>query len=147
MELHKLCCFLTQGRELPSFWSSTMEVHSFTNLKLQSAFPTVWLSFFEKAIFTPHFFSLLSIANVKNLLKTDFCLNFWHGWNLFFALRIIYIVYLGGLLHKSHSLVPRPHLRERGSGDIRPIPRASLTFITFWREISLRQSHCRKDNL
>jgi len=45
------------------------------------------------------------------------------------------------------SLVPRPHLRERGSGDIRLIPRASLTFITFWREISLHQSHCRKDNL
>ena len=45
------------------------------------------------------------------------------------------------------SLVPRPHLRERGSGDIRKIPRASLKLITFWREISLRQSHCRKDNL
>ena len=45
------------------------------------------------------------------------------------------------------SLVPRPHLRERGSGDIRQIPRASLKFITFWREIPLRQSHCRKDNL
>ena len=45
------------------------------------------------------------------------------------------------------SLVPRPHLRERGSGDIRLIPRASLKLITFWREISLRQSHCRKDNL
>ena len=49
-------------------------------------------------------------------------------------------------LHRD-SLVPRPHLRERGSGDIRLIPRASLTLITFWREISLRQSHCRKDNL
>ena len=36
---------------------------------------------------------------------------------------------------------------ERGSGDIRLIPRASLTLITFWREISLRQSHCRKHNL
>ena len=36
---------------------------------------------------------------------------------------------------------------ERGSGDIRLIPRASLMLITFWREISLRQSHCRKDNL
>ena len=33
---------------------------------------------------------------------------------------------------------------DRGSGDIQLIPRASLTF---WREISLRQSHCRKDNL
>ena len=30
---------------------------------------------------------------------------------------------------------------ERGSGDIRLIPRASLTLITFWREICLRQSH------
>ena len=51
--------------------------------------------------------------------------------------------------HSMHrtSLVPRPHLRERGSGDIRQIPRASLKLITFWREISLRQSHCRKDNL
>ena len=29
------------------------------------------------------------------------------------------------------SLVPRPHLRERGSGDNRLIPRASLTLITF----------------
>ena len=47
----------------------------------------------------------------------------------------------------SASLVPRPHLRERGSGDIRLIPQASLTFITFRREIFLRQSHCRKDNL
>ena len=36
---------------------------------------------------------------------------------------------------------------ERGSGDIRLIPRASLILITFWREISLHQSHCRKDNL
>ena len=33
---------------------------------------------------------------------------------------------------------------KRGSGDIQLIPQASLTF---WREISLRQSHCRKDNL
>ena len=36
---------------------------------------------------------------------------------------------------------------KRGSGDIWPIPLASLTLITFWREISLRQSHCRKHNL
>ena len=36
---------------------------------------------------------------------------------------------------------------KRGSGDIWLIPQASLTLITFWREISLRQSHCRKDDL
>ena len=101
MELHELCCFLTQGRELPSFWSSTMEVHSFTNLKLQSAFPAVWLSFFDKAVLTPHFVQPTYIVNIKNLLKTAFCINFWHGWNLYFEVRIIYIVYLGGLLHKS----------------------------------------------
>ena len=35
---------------------------------------------------------------------------------------------------------------ERGSGDTRLIPQASLMLIT-WREISLRQSHCRKQNL
>ena len=32
---------------------------------------------------------------------------------------------------------------ERGSGDIRLIPRASLMLITFRREISLHQSYCR----
>ena len=36
---------------------------------------------------------------------------------------------------------------ERGSGDIRLIPWGSLMLITFWREISLRQSHCRTHNL
>ena len=47
-----------------------------------------------------------------------------------------------------HHLVTSPDpTYERGSGDIRLIPRASLTLITFWRENSLRQSHCRKDNL
>ena len=35
-------------------------------------------------------------------------------------------------------LSPNPTY-ERGSGDIRLIPRASLTLITFWRDISLRQ--------
>ena len=38
------------------------------------------------------------------------------------------------------SLVPDPTY-QRGSGDIRLIPQASLTLITFWREISLHQSH------
>ena len=32
-----------------------MEVQSFISLKLQTAFPTVWLSFFNKVTFTPHF--------------------------------------------------------------------------------------------
>jgi len=41
------------------------------------------------------------------------------------------------------SLVPRPHLRER----VWWHPADTSGFITFWREISLRQSHCRKDNL
>ena len=36
---------------------------------------------------------------------------------------------------------------KRGSGDIWLIPQASLTLITFWTEISLRQSDYRKDNL
>jgi len=36
---------------------------------------------------------------------------------------------------------------KRGSGDIQLIPQVSLTLITFQREISLRQSHCRKHNL
>ena len=35
---------------------------------------------------------------------------------------------------------------ERGSGDIWLISQASLMLITFRTEISLRQSHCRKDN-
>ena len=48
----------------------------------------------------------------------------------------------------THWLVSSPDpTYKRGSGDIRLIPRASLTLITFWREISLRQSHCRKHNL
>ena len=47
-------------------------------------------------------------------------------------------------LHRTYepSLVPRPHLRERVWWHWL-IPRASLMLITFWREISLRQSHCR----
>ena len=76
MELHKPSCFLTQGRELPYFWSSMMEVQSFTTLKLQAAFPTVRLSFFDKAVFTPHFLQPTYIANIKNLLKTVFCIIF-----------------------------------------------------------------------
>ena len=40
-------------------------------------------------------------------------------------------------------LVPRPHLRER----VWWHPADTSGFITFWREIFLRQSHCRKDNL
>ena len=41
---------------------------------------------------------------------------------------------------------PDPTQEER-SDDIRLISQASLTLITFWRESSLRQSHCRKHNL
>ena len=41
------------------------------------------------------------------------------------------------------SLVPRPPYERRGSGDVRLIPQASLTLITFWGEFSL---HCRKHN-
>ena len=51
---------------------------------------------------------------------------------------------LATLINKMASLVPRPHApKRRESGDIWPIPRASLTLITFWREFFLRQSHCR----
>ena len=46
---------------------------------------------------------------------------------------------------RSHILLDPTY--ERGSGDIRLIPQASLTLITFWREISFHQSHCRKHNL
>ena len=50
-----------------------MEVQSFTTLKLQAVFPTVRLSFFDKAVFTPHFVQPTYIANIKkNLLKTLF---------------------------------------------------------------------------
>ena len=35
---------------------------------------------------------------------------------------------------------------RRGSGDIRPIPWASLTLIAFCGEFSNHQSHCRKHN-
>ena len=47
------------------------------------------------------------------------------------------------------NLVSCPNLthERRGSGDVMLIPRISLTLITFWREIFLRQSHCRKHNL
>ena len=76
MELHKLSCFLTQGRELPYFWLSTTEVQSFTTLKLQAVLPTVRLSFFDKAVFTPQFPQPTYIANIKNLLKTVFCIIF-----------------------------------------------------------------------
>ena len=97
MELDKLSCFFTQGRELPYFWSSTIEVQSFTTLKLQAAFPTLRLSFFDKAIFTQHFLQPTYIANIKKILKTVFLYHFL-TW---FTLCIIYIVYLGGLLLKS----------------------------------------------
>ena len=40
------------------------------------------------------------------------------------------------ITHAATSLVSSPDpTYERGSGDIRLIPRASLTLITFWREI------------
>ena len=42
---------------------------------------------------------------------------------------------------------PDPTRTRRGSGDIWVIPRTSITLITFCREISLCQSHCRKHNL
>jgi len=63
----------------------------------------------------------------------------------FLKLLLFYYIYVYGLL----SLDPRPDPsgRTRTRRDIRLIPRASLTLITFRREISLRQSHCRKHNL
>ena len=68
------------------------------------------------------------------------------------VLSIVVIVHSANihLYHQRNSLLivssPDPTY-ERGSGGIRLIPQASLTLITFWREISLRQSHCRKHNL
>ena len=76
MELHKLCCFLTQGRELPYFWSSTMEVQSFISLKLQTAFPTVWLSFFNKATFTPHFVQSTFYSQYIKFTENSFLYHF-----------------------------------------------------------------------
>ena len=84
----------------------------------------------------------------------------WHkSWNVAISIQRIGQNQTSELVNKSllvvdpsllaGSLVLRPSLvpYERGSGDIQLIPRASLTLITFWREISLRQSHCRKNNL
>jgi len=79
MGQHKLGYFLTQGRELPHFVSSTMEAHSFTCPKLQSAFPTVWLIFQQRDLYT----ALAYYSQCKNLLKMVFCINFWHGQNFF----------------------------------------------------------------
>ena len=48
------------------------------------------------------------------------------------------------ITHAASSLVSSSDpTYKRGSGDIGLIPQASLTLITFWREISLCQSHCR----
>ena len=45
------------------------------------------------------------------------------------------------------SLVPYTTHERRGSGDVWLISQASLPLITFWREFSLCQSHCRKNDL
>ena len=80
---HKLCCFLTQRRKLPHFVSSTMEVQSFTCLKLQSAFPTVWRWFLDKAIFTRHLPYYYS--QCKNLLKSFFFVSIFDIDKTFFC--------------------------------------------------------------
>ena len=76
MEIHNLCCFLTQGRELPYFRSSTMEVQSFISLKLQTAFPTVWLSFFNKATFTQHFVQSTFYSQYIKFTENSFLYHF-----------------------------------------------------------------------
>ena len=54
---------------------------------------------------------------------------------------------ISGRLPPLHQSRPQTPPKKRGSGDIWLISLASLTLITFWREISLCQSHCRKHNL
>ena len=44
---------------------------------------------------------------------------------------------------KVKSRAQTPLYERRGSGDVWPIPWVSLMLITFWREISFHQSHCR----
>ena len=69
-------------------------------------------------------------------------------WNIKQRLILTGAVVASSLYSSWVCVVSSPDpIYERGSGDIRLIPRASLTLITFQREISLRQSHCRKHNL
>ena len=97
MGLHKLCCYLRGGSyhtlyhprwkysHSPAWNYNQHFLQSFTRLKLQSAFPTVWLGFFRQS----HLYTALAWAynsQCENLLKTVFCINFWHGQNFFSTL-------------------------------------------------------------
>ena len=69
-------------------------------------------------------------------------------WNIKQHLVLTGAVVASSLYSSWVCLVSAPDTTyERGSGDIWLIPRASLTLITFRKEISLHQSHCRKHNM
>ena len=101
MELHKLSCFLTQGREatilLIIYNGSTIIHHPETT----SSAPYSTTLIFRQSGFYTAISSAYLYSQYKKFTKNSFLYHFWHGWNLFFTLCIIYIVYLGGLLLKS----------------------------------------------
>ena len=81
-----------------------------------------------------------------------FCLDCGSNRVVFKAEQFFFLVQPATLISRNfrrNSLVscPDPTHERSASGDNWPIPRASLTLNTFWREISLYQSHCRKRNL
>ena len=82
-------------------------------------------------------------GRLNNIYKKTYYAASWLVHEKKRACEVFFCMYfkLGfGLLR---SLVPRPHLRER----VWWHPADTLGFINFRREISLRQSHCRKHNL
>ena len=84
--------------------------------------------------------------------------KWWYCWKLFYEELVVstaprplsdIILQLSPRLHRGEEEWPRNVVSspdptyKRGSGDIRLIPQASLMLITFRRESSLHQSHCR----